>query len=84
MIERSEILALLQDAATKLLGPEAPTLTDDLELGTDSIDSLELIEVMIEVEDRVGVRFDEDEFDGVTTVGALVDILENHLRAVHV
>jgi acyl carrier protein len=83
MTERSELIGLLQAACDKLLGKESPTLTEDLELGTDSIDSLELIEVMIEIEDRLGIRFGEDDFDDVSNVGQLLDILMSRLESVH-
>ena len=81
MTERSDVIELLQAACDQLLGAESPRVTEDLALGSDSIDSLELIEVMIELEDRLGVRFGEDDFDDVATVGELVDVLMARLQA---
>jgi acyl carrier protein len=83
MTDRSDVIVLLQEACRKVLGKESPLITEDLALGTDSIDSLELIEVMIEIEDRLGVRFRDTDFDGVTTVSGLVDILMARLQPVH-
>lgn len=83
MSQRSEMLEVLQQSCDKLLGKEAPRITEDLALGTDSIDSLELIEVMIDVEDKLGVRFGESDFEDVSTVGELVDILIARVESVH-
>ncbi len=60
------------------LDPEAilPTTTwDDLD-----IDSLERVEVTIELEKLLGIDLDADEFEFTTTVGELAEIVDRKME----
>ncbi|MDX3225001.1 acyl carrier protein [Streptomyces sp. ME19-01-6] len=65
----TEILGVSEDAVT----PEA-VLRDDLEA-----DSLDLAELTMALEDRVGVSIPEQDFKRVTTVSDTLDLIERHL-----
>lgn len=54
------------------LGVDDVLVTDDLELATLGLSSLELMELVYDVEDDLGVTFREEELAGATTVGTLV------------
>lgn len=46
------------------------------DLGADSLDSVELVMVL---EDELGIEIDDSELDGVKTVGQLVEIVGSKL-----
>lgn len=54
------------------LGVDDALVTDDLELATLGLSSLELMELVYDVEDDLGVTFREEELGDATTVGKLV------------
>lgn len=54
------------------LGVEDALVTDDLELATLGLSSLELMELVYDVEDDLGVTFREEELGDATTVGRLI------------
>jgi acyl carrier protein len=54
------------------LGVDSGLVTDDLELATLGLSSLELMELVYDVEDDLSVTFREDELAGASTVGSLV------------
>ena len=53
----------------------AAMLKDDLD-----IDSLDLVEVAMALEDVYGLTLDEDEMDGIKTVGDIVNLVEARLK----
>lgn len=50
-------------------------LKDDLD-----IDSLDLVEVALTLEDALGLTLPEDDLDTVTTVGDIVSLIETRLK----
>jgi acyl carrier protein len=50
-------------------------LKDDLD-----IDSLDLVEVAMTLEDAFGFKMAEDELDNITTVGDIVSVIEARLK----
>jgi acyl carrier protein len=64
------------------LGVDAALVTDDLELATLGLSSLELMELVYDVEDDLSVTFREEELGGATTVGALIAAMAADLDAI--
>jgi acyl carrier protein len=64
-----EVLSQQLEIPTSAIA-DAMNFRDDLQL-----DSLSLIELSLQVEQRLGVRIDENKLYGVDTVSALVDFL---------
>lgn len=60
-----EVLDVEEDAITK----EA-SFADDLDA-----DSLDLVELVMALEEEFGVEVEEDELEGITTVGAAYDLV---------
>lgn len=56
------------------VGPEL--VTDDLELATLGLSSLEVMEIVYDAEDELGIVFPETALESVTTVGELIAALE--------
>jgi acyl carrier protein len=63
--------ALLPRLAS-VLGVEEALVGDDLELATLGLSSLELMELVYDVEDDLGVTFVEEHLAAATTVGTLL------------
>ena len=53
--------------------PEA-SFSDDLDA-----DSLDLVELVMEIEEEFGVSVEEEELENITTVGAVVEMLKSKL-----
>jgi acyl carrier protein len=51
---------------------EDTTFTDDL-----GADSLDLYQILLEVQDRLGVEIDEDKVQNITTVGQALEMIED-------
>jgi acyl carrier protein len=62
------------------LGVEEGLVTDDLELATLGLSSLEVMEMVYDAEDELDIVVDEDSLGDVTTVGELVTALATDVR----
>jgi acyl carrier protein len=58
------------------LGVSPELVTDDLELATLGLSSLEIMEMIYDAEDELGIVFPEESLEGATTVGALIAALD--------
>lgn len=67
--DRSELLALLREATGKDLAPGA---LEGMTLHELELDSLDLIELSIKLEDAFGLELDVDTLTSGTTVGDLI------------
>ena len=63
------------------LGVSPDLVTDDLELATLGLSSLEIMEMIYDAEDELGIVFPEESLEGATTVGALITALEQEAAA---
>lgn len=63
------------------LGVDVVLVTDDLELATLGLSSLELMELVYDVEDGLGVTFREEELGDAATVGKLIDVMSAEVEA---
>ena len=69
------------DAVVEVCGITPDVLVDDADLDTIGIDSLDLIEVGMIIEERHDVQLSGDDFEGVTTFGGAVGVFEGILEA---
>jgi acyl carrier protein len=76
-ISRADLLRAMQVATAEVLGDDAPDITEQLELGSDhGIDSLDLIEVMMILEEEFDLVLEASDLDGSRTVADVLDSLE--------
>jgi acyl carrier protein len=76
-----DVAAFLRPRLAAVLGVDAGLVTDDLELATLGLSSLEVMEIVYDAEDELGMVFPEEALESVTTVGGLVAALDEHARA---
>jgi acyl carrier protein len=83
-INRAGIHAALAQALSETLNRELPELTDDTRLFADlALDSTSVIELLMALEDSLGLQIDPDELtaDAFETVGTLTGYLVACLAA---
>jgi len=69
-----------QDCAVEVLSVEADKITREARFAEDlDADSLDLVELVMALEEEFDVSIDEEELDGVETVGAAYDLVAKKL-----
>ena len=63
----------------EVLGHTAESITDDAVLSTLVSSSFVLVELVIELQEEFGVRFQQVDMNGVTTVGQLIALIESRV-----
>jgi acyl carrier protein len=77
---KEEILAKLRDILVDTLGVEAAAVTMEASFQDDlSADSLDLVELIMELEDQFGIKISDEEAQALTTVGSAVDFIAERI-----
>ncbi|MCL5736094.1 MAG: acyl carrier protein [Actinobacteria bacterium] len=77
---KDEILAKVRDILVEQLGVDADAVTLEASFQDDlNADSLDLVELIMELEDQFGVKISDEEAQTITTVGAAVDFIADHI-----
>ena len=75
-MERSEVLAAVKDAAVEVLGVEPDAVVEEATFKDDlDADSLDLVELVMALEERLDITIPEDELGEIKTVGQAVDVV---------
>jgi acyl carrier protein len=75
-MDRSEALAALRTAAVDVLQVEADTVVETASFAEDlEADSLDLVELVMSLEDTLGITIEEDDLADVRTVGDALDVI---------
>ena len=74
-------LEMLQDLLIKDHSLTREQLTPEAELSTLGVDSLALIELMFQVEDRFGISLPDDKVPDLVTVGDVATFIDGLLMA---
>lgn len=70
---REEVLKLVVDHLAEELGVDAGRITEDARFKEDlEADSLDLVELVVELEDRYDIRIPEEDAEKIKTVGQAV------------
>lgn len=76
VMDKVEILERIKDAVSRVTGISADDITPDSVLGEDlPADSLDLVEIIMSLEDNIGIDLNDDEVNAAKTVDDLADLI---------
>ena len=79
---REEVFALVRGHLSQELGMEASAIEEGTRFKEDlEADSLDLVELVMELEDRYGIRITDEEAERIRTVGQAIDFVLSHAPA---
>ncbi len=74
MVERAQALSEIQAILVEQLGVDASELVETASFSEDlNADSLDLVEMIMEMEDKFGVKIPDEEAEKIVTVGDAVN-----------
>jgi acyl carrier protein len=73
---REEVLGVVREAAVELFDIDADLIVESARFTEDlETDSLDLVELLMVLEERLGISVPEESFQGVSTVGQAIEVL---------
>jgi acyl carrier protein len=73
---KNELLTILKQFTRRL--PEASVITEEAALRQDlRIDSADLIDIVLAIEERFSIRIEDDQLDRMKTLGDMISLVAN-------
>lgn len=73
---REEILGRVKEVLVEQLGIDESEITEDASFAEDlDADSLDLVELIMELEDQFGIKISDEDAQKITTVGQAVEFV---------
>jgi len=80
-MNRKEIAEKIKQLLSDQLGVETDSIKEDSNFVTEfNADSLDAVEIIMEIEDLFNIKVDDKEAELITTTKGLVDLVENKLK----
>ncbi|QUH02493.1 acyl carrier protein [Saccharopolyspora erythraea] len=74
-MDRKEIFGRIEQVLSEQLGIPAEQITEEADLREDlGMDSLDLVELVSALEDEVGMRVEQNQLEGIETVGHVITL----------
>ena len=81
-MDRDEVFATLKSAAAEVLGVDESAVTEDAKFKDDlDADSLDLVELVMALEEKLDISVPEEDLEGVETVGNALDLIASKVAA---
>ena len=75
-MDRDQVMVTMREVAPEVLGVEPDVVVEEASFKEDlDADSLDLVELVMGLEERLDVTIPEDELAGIKTVGQAVDLV---------
>ena len=81
-MKRDDVLSTIREVAVEILGVEADAVTEAASFKDDlGADSLDLVEVVMALEERLDIAIPEEELSDIATVGQAIDTVLTKVAA---
>jgi acyl carrier protein len=75
---REEVFERVKEVLTEKLGKEESEITEEASFEELEADSLDLVELIMDLEDEFDIKIPDDDARQITTVGQAVDYVTSH------